>query len=55
MCSTFFGLEGFSWAKLLGLALSFAGTVMVGCADTSQSGGTDTVLGDALCLFSAIM
>lgn len=55
-CSTFYGLECFSWMKLGGLLLSFLGTVLVGVSDQGKGGnGTDSVLGDALCLFSAIM
>ena len=51
--STFFGLEEFSYLKLVGLFMSMGGTVLVGLAD--QNSGTDTILGDSLCLFSAIM
>lgn len=56
VCSTFYGLECFSWMKLGGLLLSFLGTVLVGVSDQGKGGnGTDSVLGDALCLLSAIM
>lgn len=51
--STCYGLERFSWVKMAGLLLSIGGTVLVGLAD--HNSGTDTVAGDALCLFAAIM
>lgn len=51
--STCRGLERFAWVKMLGLLLSIGGTVMVGLGD--QNSGTDTVAGDALCLFAAVM
>jgi drug/metabolite transporter (DMT)-like permease len=54
--STFYGLESFTWLKLAGLLMSFGGTVMVGLADRSSSGGKDNTLwGDVLCLLAAIM
>lgn len=38
---------------MAGLLLSIGGTVLVGLAD--HNSGTDTLAGDALCLFAAIM
>lgn len=54
--STLCKLEGFSLLKVLGLALSMAGTLMVGLSDDKGGGGgQNTVGGDILCLLAAIM
>lgn len=52
--STCRGLERFAWVKMAGLLLSMGGTVLVGLADRNGE-GTNSVAGDALCLFAAIM
>eukprot|EP00624_Nannochloropsis_granulata_P003196 evm.model.NODE_2618_length_17309_cov_37.127159.3 len=52
--STCRGLETFAWTKMGGLLLSMGGTVLVGLADRSK-GGDDTLGGDVICLFAAVM
>ncbi|KAM3573048.1 hypothetical protein VYU27_004981 [Nannochloropsis oceanica] len=52
--STCRGLEAFAWTKMGGLLLSMGGTVLVGVADRSE-GGDDTLGGDVICLFAAVM
>ena len=51
--STLYGLEQFTWLKMLGLVLSVGGTIMVGLSD--ENSGRDTIAGDLLCIFAAIM
>jgi len=48
-------VEGFTVLKAVGLGLSFAGTLMVGLSDEETGGAKQTVGGDLLCLFAAIM
>jgi len=52
--STCRGLERFAWVKMGGLLLSMGGTILVGLADRNE-GGSDTLGGDVLCLFAAVM
>lgn len=54
-CSTLCRLEGFTFFKALGLAMSMAGTLMVGLSDDKGGGHSNTVGGDVLCLAAAIM
>jgi len=51
----FFKIDNFSLPKLFAVLISLLGVIFVGIEDKSDNGAQNTLIGDAISLFAAIM